>query len=392
MKRFKAGDAFRGLPTSTWNQFVQASEIVLTGQLDRGGRARGKSGPQATVVYVKNNTESDVGWYGILGIDGPLFSDTDNLNEFQARVMFTASTPAEDTHEGMFVVCIEPIPAGQIGRAVVSGAVQVQVDVKDADHTFAEITDADLTKLTSATSGSARILWKAPGTGTKWAIVRLGDAHVRGRLWANSKERWHNLSADADPAGTILCNPCIDEDGYGVDTDTEITLKLRQIHGKCWNITTERVLSYFIEPANAVGNASVRYICDDDARLDAPLGTIAVRGIQGVDYGIGPIVGATTGWQICDGCDDPQGNPVPDYNMGPEWSRFIKFGHPNLAPIIGSTGGSFSHTHDDHSTALKSRGTEADMSIINDFGHSTENNDPPYVALPICIRVDNSKV
>ena len=388
MKRFKAGDAFRGLPTSTWNQFVQASEIVLTGQLDRGGRARGKSGPQATVVYVKNNTESDVGWYGILGIDGPLFSDTDNLNEFQARVMFTASTPAEDTHEGMFVVCIEPIPAGQIGRAVVSGAVQVQVDVKDADHTFADITDADLTKLTSATSGSARILWKAAGTGTKWAIVRLGNIQEpTGGLWAIAKECWDNTDAARDTGGTVLCNHCLDEDGSNPQ-ETEITLKLRKLRGFCPNIITGMVLSYFVEPNNAY-QAGARNICDDYRRWDALIGTIAVKGIEGVDYG-NTAGGVSLGWMICDGSNDPQGNPVPDYNMGPEYSRYIKFGHPRLAPIIGATGGRNAHIHDDHTIGYRA-GTTGNL-VAASRDHSTENHEPPYVALPICIRVDNSKV
>ncbi len=68
-----------------------------------------------------------------------------------------------------------PIPAAAIGLAHLGGVCQVQVAVTDAGHGWAEVKDSDSTVLGSAASGSARILSRESGTGTKWAVVRLGD-------------------------------------------------------------------------------------------------------------------------------------------------------------------------------------------------------------------------
>jgi hypothetical protein len=59
----------------------------------------------------------------------------------------------------------------------------VKVDVTDEDHGYADVTDADATKLTSVSRGSAQILWKESGTGLKWATVRLGVPPAPFRYW-----------------------------------------------------------------------------------------------------------------------------------------------------------------------------------------------------------------
>jgi hypothetical protein len=76
-----------------------------------------------------------------------------------------------------FVVAVEPIAAGKIGRVAVAGVVQAKINVVSESDTFATAKDGDLTQLTSASSGEATILWKESGTGaSKWAIVRFGGA------------------------------------------------------------------------------------------------------------------------------------------------------------------------------------------------------------------------
>ena len=66
-----------------------------------------------------------------------------------------------------------------MAEAALIGVVPTQIDVTDEDHDYAVAKASDSTQLSSATGGTAQILWKESGTGTKWAVVRLGGAGGR---------------------------------------------------------------------------------------------------------------------------------------------------------------------------------------------------------------------
>src|SRR5690606_26622695 len=82
---------------------------------------------------------------------------------------------------GIVPVAGEPfalLPAcgvGNIVDAVVYGTAIVRVDMTDVNHKYATCITGDPTKLVSAETGEALILWRAEGTGTVWAVVRLGS-------------------------------------------------------------------------------------------------------------------------------------------------------------------------------------------------------------------------
>jgi len=257
MKRIKVGDRLNGIPADTWNQFVGAAEVIQGAQGIMGGRAGQGPRPQASVVLVENKSGYAVDWFGVLGIDGPLIAEATNSNEFKSRVMFTASTPDIDKHEGLFVVCIEAIPDGQIGKAVVSGVVQVQIDVTDADHTYAEIKDDDRTMLASGASGSARILWKATGTGTQWAIVRLGDgSDDQGGLWGKATAIWTDDATATGNGSFVNVNPC-NRDGTGVDAGTTHKVWLpRNGRREDPNVQADAVIPYIAEAEGDYVNES----------------------------------------------------------------------------------------------------------------------------------------
>jgi hypothetical protein len=103
-------------------------------------------------------------------------------SEFKNRVALSCVTPDIDAHEGRFVVLAEPLAVGAIGRAYIAGVCPVQVNVTDEAHGYASIADGDTTQLASATSGPAQILWKAAGTGSRWAVVRLGNTQATAGL------------------------------------------------------------------------------------------------------------------------------------------------------------------------------------------------------------------
>jgi hypothetical protein len=91
------------------------------------------------------------------------------------------SRPAAD-YDGLYVILLAPLANGQIGPAVIDGVVQCRINVKRESDPCAELKAGDATCLQSGRDGSALILWKESGTGTKLAVVRIGQG-VRFRVF-----------------------------------------------------------------------------------------------------------------------------------------------------------------------------------------------------------------
>lgn len=164
------GDPFR-FPARLYNELITHPTRIST--LERPATKPTRSQP-GQYVMVRNDSGSDVARNGVLGIDSPIIDPGDDVGQFRGRVLLSGVTPAAGTHEGKFVVMADAVKDGEIGRAWLDGAAMVQIDVTDANHTHAEIANGDADKLVSGSSGSAVILWKESGTGTLWAVVRLG--------------------------------------------------------------------------------------------------------------------------------------------------------------------------------------------------------------------------
>lgn len=172
-KRASSGDKLE-IPAAAWNACLDAAEAHR-----KGAGPPLVNGPQqfrqADIVLVKNSSGSAVGRFGVLGISGVIFTPSAALASFQDQVAFTGVTPTTADHKGKFLVCLDPIANGNVGRAWIAGVCQVQVDMTDAAHQFADVKNSDRTKLSSGSSGSARILYSPGGTGTKWCVVRIND-------------------------------------------------------------------------------------------------------------------------------------------------------------------------------------------------------------------------
>lgn len=174
LRNYKAGEV---LSVRTVNELTRRAKrsAQFSGQPMSGG-ATG-----TTVVYMRNagGSGDDCPRYGVLGIDGVAIDHANNADQFLNQIVLDGVIPDGDPdtgHVGKFAIALEPIAAGDVGRVVVSGVVQVQINVIDASDKFADIADGDNTQLESTTSGAARILWKESGTGTKWAVVNIGGA------------------------------------------------------------------------------------------------------------------------------------------------------------------------------------------------------------------------
>ena len=225
-KRVNPGDSL-AIPARAYNAFCDAAEAHQASQHAQthpnlpGFQHRAK-------IRIRNDSGADRSRFEVLGLGGPVFTPTDNLAEFMREVMFKGVTPS-GAHIGKFAVLLEPIPVGKLGWAVVSGAVQVMVDVQTDGDEYAAVTDGECGYLTSG-SGSTPILWAESGTGQKRAVVLLGggggESSYHGTL--------DSYLAYNDTTGVTVSVHAIDGDGEWTDTGEDIENVLPPFE-LCWN-------------------------------------------------------------------------------------------------------------------------------------------------------------
>jgi len=170
MKKVQPGQRLK-IAAADYNAFVDAA-------LDFQRRQQNNSSGVAQLtsrgtIRIRNTSGADAARFGVLGISAPAILPSTSLAGFQQNLVLDCVTPATGTHEGKFVVLAEPIKNNSIGMAWIAGVCQVQINVIDAAHLFADVKNADATKLDSGVAGGAQILWKESGTGSKWAIIRF---------------------------------------------------------------------------------------------------------------------------------------------------------------------------------------------------------------------------
>jgi hypothetical protein len=169
-----------------WNAGLDVARAFQTQRLS-GGPAPVAEKPYGNLVYVRNQSGSDVGRFSVLSygtfkgantnVFGPAILPTDDLTQFQKQIIINGTTPDTSSQNGQFVITLDPIVSGDIGRAFLHGACPAYVNINDGGDQFAEIKNGDLTQLDSNPDyGSARILWRdSSGTGSKWCWIMLGQ-------------------------------------------------------------------------------------------------------------------------------------------------------------------------------------------------------------------------
>jgi len=175
LKPLKPGDAPADGPLSAacWNRVVSAVSSLEA--IRRSGRCApgGIQFPDPCIVRAKNSSGTDRGRFEVLGVDGSVFTPTSNLTQFQNAIYLDGKKPTAD-HLGKFVVLCQPLRAGAIGWAWAAGVCVVKVDFDYEDQPYADVKADDAGLLKGGEGGAAQVLWKEEGTGTKWAVVRLG--------------------------------------------------------------------------------------------------------------------------------------------------------------------------------------------------------------------------
>jgi len=245
LRKVRSGQKL-SIPAAAYNTFIDAA-------VDFRHRTSGieqKAEPsirQSGIVLVRNDSGSDQNRLAVLGIDSPIIGPASNEDEFKNRVALSCVTPAAATHEGRFVILVEPIADGKIGRAYADGICPARVQVEDEDHAFADIKDGDTSCLESRASGAAHILWKETGTGLKWAVIRLSAAPPAVFPVLVTKDGGQAGDADTDCSFTYTV-----KDLAGVELATAVSPQCGRLP------KTEYVESGADSPAVAYRDASAR--------------------------------------------------------------------------------------------------------------------------------------
>jgi hypothetical protein len=142
--------------------------------------------PRPGIVFVKNTSGEDAERFAPLGIDGILYSPEDNEEGFKNQPVLVGIAPVWPDHAGNFVILLEPLKDGQIGRGLVQGTAPAKVRVLHEDHGFADIVDDG--RLSSAPDGPAQILWREEceelPAEDKWALLAMAKPPAQAPFWA----------------------------------------------------------------------------------------------------------------------------------------------------------------------------------------------------------------
>lgn len=208
MQKVKPGDPLR-IPAETWNTFIDVAD-TWGRQRHQVRRTPQYDGPQTGIVLVRNVSGAARPRFGVLGIDGPLLDPEDNLAGFQERATVRGVVPTAN-HAGRFVVLLEPLADGAIGRACVDGICVARVEVASANDRLADCAAGQTEQLVANPTGTARLLWVAdaptyPATG--WAVVQLGGGSGAALRWAKItsitgsvvKAKFADADGNVDPA------------------------------------------------------------------------------------------------------------------------------------------------------------------------------------------------
>ena len=176
MEKVKAGDSIV-IKASTWNAFIDAANF--TKQMRENQASGGISaGLNVGIILVKNGESQTYDRFSALVLMGISVTPETNEDEFVSCPPVFQGLKMTDDREGKpFCILLEPIEAGEIGRAMVLGITPAKVTINDSEDEYAvPKAESDSGALESSSTGVARILWSASGSGSQWCLLQLGGA------------------------------------------------------------------------------------------------------------------------------------------------------------------------------------------------------------------------
>jgi hypothetical protein len=186
MPRFRRVSSGQRIAPSAreWNAMIAAAEAHLDATQNQATPA-GVAIPRGPRIRVRNSTAADLAQWSAVKLGDPIVTPSANLGEFTDSPTLEASTPDANSR-GRWAILAESIPASRYGWAYLSGYVAAQIRVLDTSHGYVDAIPATGSTVYLATddTGSARIIWAEPGTGTRWALLLLGSPAPSGAIIA----------------------------------------------------------------------------------------------------------------------------------------------------------------------------------------------------------------
>ena len=176
MEKVRSGEQLV-IKASTWNAFIDAANFTKEQRQNQFGKGL-RSGVGAGVVLIQNAEPELRDRFTALILNDIAVPPSANENEFVSCPPVFIGQKMTDEREGRpYAILLEPVAAGAIGRAMVFGIVPAKVSIQDADDQYAVPTpNSSAGALQSDSTGVARIVWKAGGTGAQWCLLQLGGA------------------------------------------------------------------------------------------------------------------------------------------------------------------------------------------------------------------------
>ncbi|MFB3894585.1 MAG: hypothetical protein ACE15C_21495, partial [Phycisphaerae bacterium] len=300
LKKVRSGDPL-AIPAGAFNAFIDAARDFQARQLAQQQGSQPAQASGTSTILVRNDSGEDRERFDILGIETPIFTPTDDEDAFKNQVALAGILPAAADHSGKFVILLEPVAAGEIGRACIWGVCPVWLYVADEGHSFADVYEGDATMLKSGPAGSAQVIWKEEGTGPLWAVVRIGNqvtARFPAKLTAEDtpgQYGWEEQGLDAAGDFVDITEPRFG-DGSGGEGDLGLAREFNDAEGLYTASPTFYV--HMFEFTDAAGARWYRFACAQPA----------VRwGVLKADWD----VNACNNFVLVNPCDKGGGNPDP---------------------------------------------------------------------------------
>lgn len=333
--------------------------------------------------------DADLDWYQIItNYDSALSSDADGIKA--GEFVIEGGTPP--TAGNNIFVTQEPIPKyvpgdptkNIVGRALAMGVTPCYINLTDASHWCATTSPGEYTRLKSAESGQADILWKSATTGSMvLCVIRLGNtppaaSSGSGLKWGKAYADWEDAAGNGSH---VSCKDVTDKDGAG-ENGNPFDVYLPRAGGRDPNVRAGDVIGYLTD-SNGVK------ICVTDY-LDDPL--LTVKTFAGTVANIQP------GWHLCDGTNGTSDMRARfQVGLDPRTSGDIPvYGDANYQ-TLGNTGGFKNHgdgadnNHTGHGTdyTVPSMPTwPSRVNVLTSPGtHSATDNRPPYYVLAYIQRI-----
>ncbi len=172
MKKVVTGQSFKPKAT-TWNSFIDAAVYVKQRQAGVTAKTPSRDS-KSGVVLVRNATGQELKQFAIVSLGDLIITPSGNEPEFRGNIpVFEAELITDENLEKPYGILQKPLQQSECGPAMLAGITPAKVVIDDENHEFAV---PDTNGLKSSKSGLARILWKEPETGEKWAVLLLGGA------------------------------------------------------------------------------------------------------------------------------------------------------------------------------------------------------------------------